>query len=195
MGQISLMTSWIKFGYSIPDRCTFVTDSQSEKIALYGSKRLFRRGEGKVWSLTLPSLMWCSGISWYLSVIISCKSRLLDDAPWFCKWFSVIVHCSANLLSIWARRKHRSDMETASDNKMPEGMGSRIAVSILTLFGSLIGIILWLFFYAGNFNVYQNIAIVVVILLSFIAVMGATWASWGMKQAAMRSKKEDSWNP
>lgn len=83
-------------------------------------------------------------------------------------------------------------METASDNMMPEGMGSRIAVSILTLFGSLIGIILWLFFYAGNFNVYQNIAIVVVILLGFIAVMGATWASWGMKQAAMRSKKQDS---
>jgi hypothetical protein len=83
-------------------------------------------------------------------------------------------------------------METACDNKMPEGMGSRIAVSILTFFGSIIGIILWLFFDAGNFNVYQNIAIVVVILLGFMAVMGATWASWGMKQAARQGKQEGS---
>jgi hypothetical protein len=35
----------------------------------------------------------------------------------------------------------------------------------------MIGIILWLFFYAENFNVYQNIAVVVVILLGFLAVM------------------------
>ncbi len=70
-------------------------------------------------------------------------------------------------------------------------MGWRIAASILTFFGSIIGIILWLFFYAENFNVYQNIAVVVVILLGFVAVMGATWAAWGMKQGAWRSKKGD----
>ena len=75
---------------------------------------------------------------------------------------------------------------------IPEGMGWRVAVSILTFFGSIIGIILWLFFYAENFNVYQNIAVVVVILLGFVAVMGATWAAWGMKQGARWSKKGDS---
>lgn len=52
----------------------------------------------------------------------------------------------------------------------------------MTFFGSIIAVILWLFFYAGSFNVYQNIAVVVVIALAFIAVMGATWASWGMRQ-------------
>jgi hypothetical protein len=62
-----------------------------------------------------------------------------------------------------------------------EGMGWRVAVSIITFFGSMIAVILWLFFYAGDFSVYQNIALVVVILLSFIAVMGATWAPWGIK--------------
>jgi hypothetical protein len=67
-------------------------------------------------------------------------------------------------------------------NGMPKGMGWRIAVTILTFFASIIGIILWLFFYAGNFNVYQNIAVIVAILIGFVAVMGATWASWGMKQ-------------
>jgi hypothetical protein len=64
----------------------------------------------------------------------------------------------------------------------PEGMGWRVAVSIITLFGSVIAVILWLFFYAGNYTIYQNLAIIIVIGLIFVAVMGATWASWGMKQ-------------
>ncbi len=64
----------------------------------------------------------------------------------------------------------------------PEGMGWRIAVSIVTFFAAIIAVILWLFFYAGGYNAYQNLAIVVVVFLAFIAVMGATWASWGMRQ-------------
>lgn len=71
----------------------------------------------------------------------------------------------------------------SSDNKMPEGLGSRVTVSILAFFGSLMGIILWLFFYADKFSVYQNIAVVAVILLGFVAAMAATWAAWGMRQA------------
>jgi len=64
-----------------------------------------------------------------------------------------------------------------------EGMGWRVGTSIVTFFGLLISMIVWLFFYAGGFSVYQNIAIFVVILMSFVAVMGATWASWGMRQS------------
>ncbi|WP_148699843.1 hypothetical protein [Candidatus Nitrososphaera evergladensis] len=85
-------------------------------------------------------------------------------------------------------------METTANNNTntSQGMGWRIALSILTFFGSVIGIILWLFFYAENFNVYQNIAVVVVILIGFMAIMGATWVSWGMKQQrAWGSKRGD----
>jgi uncharacterized membrane protein YedE/YeeE len=80
-------------------------------------------------------------------------------------------------------------MKTEENNSISTGMGWRISVTILTFFGAVIGIILWLFFYAENFNVYQNIAILVVILIGFVAVMGASWASWGMKQAARRNEK------
>ena len=67
---------------------------------------------------------------------------------------------------------------------IPEGVSGRVAVSIITFFGSVIVAILWLFFYAESFNVYQNLAVIVVVFLAFVAVMGATWASWGMKQGA-----------
>ncbi len=70
-----------------------------------------------------------------------------------------------------------------------KGMGWRVGVSILTLFGSLIFAIIWLFFYAGSYNIYQNIAIMVVIILIFIAINGATWAPWGMKQKRMMKWK------
>ena len=75
-------------------------------------------------------------------------------------------------------------------NSKSEGMGWRTSVSIISLFGSLIASILWLFFYAGSFNAYQNIAIAVVIFLGFTAIMGATWVSWGMKQSEWCEKKE-----
>ncbi len=61
-------------------------------------------------------------------------------------------------------------------------MGWRVGVSIVSFFAAMIAGILWLFFYAGEFNVYQNIAVFVVILLAFFSIMGATWSSWGMKQ-------------
>jgi protein-S-isoprenylcysteine O-methyltransferase Ste14 len=85
-------------------------------------------------------------------------------------------------------------MESIMNNslKEPEGMGWRVGVSIVTFFGSVIAVILWLFFYAGSYNAYQNIAVVVVIILAFIAVMGATWASWGMKQSAWWSQRTNS---
>lgn len=98
------------------------------------------------------------------------------------------MRCSANLLSILLEVAY--DQAASDNSNLPEGMGRRVTVSILVFFGSITGIILWLFFYAENFNGYQNIAIIVVILIGFIAAMGATWALWGIRQSA--SKKEKS---
>jgi ABC-type multidrug transport system permease subunit len=66
---------------------------------------------------------------------------------------------------------------TTNNNNMPEGMGWSVVLSIATFFASIAAIIVWLFFCAENFNVYQNIVIVVVIILGFVALMGATWAA------------------
>ena len=81
-------------------------------------------------------------------------------------------------------------------NSLSDGMGWGVTISILTFFASIIGVIIWLFFYAKNYAIYQNVAIVVVIFLGFIAVMAATWASWGIKQSREGkwrncSKKDD----
>jgi VIT1/CCC1 family predicted Fe2+/Mn2+ transporter len=57
----------------------------------------------------------------------------------------------------------------------------RVSASIISFFAFVIAAVVWLFFYAEKFDAYQNVAVVVVILLAFVAVMGATWASTGLR--------------
>ncbi len=57
----------------------------------------------------------------------------------------------------------------------------RVSLSIIVSIGWLVFLILWLFFYASDFTVYENIAIVVVSILIMVAILGASWASWGIK--------------
>jgi heme/copper-type cytochrome/quinol oxidase subunit 4 len=73
--------------------------------------------------------------------------------------------------------------KTSNEQQETEGLGWRVTVSIITVFGLAISLILWLFFYASGYNAYQNIAVVIVMILAFVGIMGATWASWGMKQS------------
>ncbi len=88
------------------------------------------------------------------------------------------------MLSYFPSDSIRGVNSKLSQHEIPraEGLGWRVGVSIITFFGSMIATIVWLFFYASNFTVYQNIALVVVILMAFIAIMGATWAPWGIRQ-------------
>ncbi len=69
------------------------------------------------------------------------------------------------------------------------GFAWRVSLSILSVFGLVIFFILWLFFFANSFSAYQNIAVVLAAVLVFIAIMGASWASWGMKYGRKYSKK------
>jgi hypothetical protein len=61
------------------------------------------------------------------------------------------------------------------------GFGWRIGISILVVFGWAVFLLLWLLFYASGFNIYQNLAILLVSVLVGIAVLAASWVSWGLK--------------
>lgn len=64
-----------------------------------------------------------------------------------------------------------------------EGMGWRVAVSIVSVFGLASFVLLYFAFWATTFSWLQNLAVVVVATLVFIGVNGASWASWGMRHA------------
>lgn len=61
------------------------------------------------------------------------------------------------------------------------GFAWRVSLSIIVFFGWFIFLILWLMFYAGRFNIYQNIAVVLVSILVAMAILAASWASWGIR--------------
>ena len=73
------------------------------------------------------------------------------------------------------------EKEVCKDMMKTKGFGWRVSLSIIVCIGWLIFLILWLFFYATGFNVYQNIAIFIVSLLVVGGILGASWAPWGMR--------------
>lgn len=65
----------------------------------------------------------------------------------------------------------------------PDGMGWRVAVSILSTFGLVSFLLLYVAFSAGSLVWYQNLAVLLVAILAFVATNGATWAGWGMRRS------------
>ncbi len=63
----------------------------------------------------------------------------------------------------------------------PPGLALRVAISIIVFFGLLIFPIIYVAFFASSYSLIQQIAIIVVALLVGIAILGAMWASWGIK--------------
>lgn len=68
-----------------------------------------------------------------------------------------------------------------SDKDFPKPQGWRVSLSIGMGVGWLIFLILWLAFYAGDYTVYKNIAIILVSILLVFLILGGSWASWGLK--------------
>jgi len=61
------------------------------------------------------------------------------------------------------------------------GFAWRVSLSILVGVGWLVFLILWVTFYASAFTILENIAIILVSMLIVGAILGASWASWGIK--------------
>jgi uncharacterized membrane protein len=77
--------------------------------------------------------------------------------------------------------------------RMP-GIKWRVSLSVVVGIGWLIFLVLWLFFYASNFTIYQNIAVFIASVLAVAMIMGASWASWGMShgwEIAYELEKEE----
>jgi len=63
------------------------------------------------------------------------------------------------------------------------GFAWRVGVSIAVVFGWLAFLIVWLFFYAGDFEVLQNVAIFLVSVIVGVGILAAVWATWGIRYA------------
>lgn len=73
------------------------------------------------------------------------------------------------------------------------GFAWRLSTTILLGVVWLSFLILWLFFWAGGFDVYQNLAVIFVSIIVVIGLLGAMWASWGIRYAKEYEGKNIEW--
>jgi len=59
----------------------------------------------------------------------------------------------------------------------------------MVFFAWLIFTIVHLAFFASSFNIYQNIAIILVVVLVGLAILASIWVSWGLKFAGESKRK------
>ena len=81
----------------------------------------------------------------------------------------------------WALWGLKRIPEEGKEMMRETGFKSRVAASIIIPLGLIIFLIIWFYFYADSYNIYQNIAIFLVSVLAVGGLMGAMWAPWGMK--------------
>jgi hypothetical protein len=58
--------------------------------------------------------------------------------------------------------------------------GSRVAATIVVGVGWLVFILLWLAFYAGDFDFWQNIAVLLASVIVAIGITGVMWVKWAL---------------
>jgi len=78
-------------------------------------------------------------------------------------------------------------MEKKHDISQPSGW--RISLSIVMGVGWLVFLIIWLAFYAGDYSINKNIAIILISILVLIIILGGSWAAWGLKHIPEEGKE------
>jgi hypothetical protein len=70
------------------------------------------------------------------------------------------------------------------------GMGWRIPASILIAVGWLAFVIIWLFFFASAYSIYQNIAVLFVSVVLIAVLYAVVWVGYGLRMGQMYAKNE-----
>jgi hypothetical protein len=65
--------------------------------------------------------------------------------------------------------------------RMPPGLASRIAVSIVVGVAWMVFLIIYLAFYAESLGVYKSLAVLLASILVVGAILGPMWVYWGSK--------------
>lgn len=73
------------------------------------------------------------------------------------------------------------------------GLASRAAASFVVIIGWMIFILLFWVFYSMNFNLLQNIVIIIVSLLVVVALLGSMWVYRGIKLGIYFEKEWKHW--
>lgn len=70
----------------------------------------------------------------------------------------------------------------------PEGMVSRIIVTIITLAGFLVGSLIYVAFYTSGFTFFQKTVVVLVALIIAVTIVAVAWVTWAGRRGMIRGE-------
>ena len=84
---------------------------------------------------------------------------------------------------IWALWGIRQIPKEGKDMFKILGFKWRVQISIIIPFAAMIFLIVWFWYYAVPYTVWQNLAVLIVTLIAMGGILGLIWARWGIKNA------------
>jgi hypothetical protein len=141
-----------------------------------------------------PSFSIIVGVCWLIFLIIW-FAFYATPYPWE-QNFAIILASILLLFLIlggtWAMWGIRRIPEHEKEMMKAVGFRLRIMVSIILPLVAMIFLIVWFWYYAIPYSIWQNIAIILVTLLIVGGVLGSIWARWGIKHEGWSFDKQPS---
>lgn len=126
--------------------------------------------------------------SWYIHglslgpKVVRCRSHVLIQPKYRDHRIGHLGARSAKKVKTMTHEYDECDVETLK--KMGSwGLAWRISTSIVSFFGWLAFFILWLAFYASDYNVYENLAIIILSIVAFVVLNVTVWVPFGLRFA------------
>lgn len=140
-----------------------------------------------------PSISIVGGVGWLIFVIIW-LAFYATNFPWeknLAVLLLSILIVFILLGGMWAIWSLRMIPKPGWEVFKISGFRWRIITSIILPFAAIIFLIIWFWYYAEPYSVWQNIAILLVTLLALGGILGAIWARWEMKHGHEMKKFEN----
>ena len=138
-----------------------------------------------------PSFSIIIGVGW-LIFLIMWFAFYASDYAWEKNIAIILLSIVIMFLllgGMWAMYGIRRIPSEEKEMFNKSGFKWRIILSIVLPFIAIIFLIIWFWYYAQPYSVWQNIAVILVTLLIIGGILGSLWARWGIKYSHKFDKK------
>lgn len=138
-----------------------------------------------------PSFSIIIGVGW-LIFLIMWFAFYASDYAWEKNIAIILLSILVMFLllgGMWAMYGFKKIPSDEKEMFKTSGFKWRIILSIILPFAAIIFLIIWFWFYAQPYSVWQNIAVILVTLLIIGGILGSAWARWGIKHGNKFDKK------
>jgi len=146
--------------------------------------------EGLIWRVTLSIIV---GAGWLIFLLLWLLFYGTDYSGYqnVSIFFLSILIIAIILGLSWVSWHFKHQTEIEKEMWKSKGFKWRIWLSVILAFILVVFNVYWFWNYAFDFNIWQNIAVFIVSLLVIGAILGVSWAPWGMKYGDRFDKPTD----